>query len=292
MPKISSGYRFSSELIVTLGAVACILVWLGIKPADLHMTPTFPHVTWLIVGLILFALSIASSLYSIYSSRPKFAALQKEHEDEIKRMETVNNSELWRSNEVRKQLGDERKDALEEVRTLKEQLEKLRDEWDRKEKRLNADVQRAQEVGWERDNERREALWQLDEAKSQLALFSPLQMEAFQLSNEIAVLIRSTGNGEPRPPKDAPHTVEATAAYTTRLNSWTDKLTSRYALDYESKVRILIHRFAVEGIKTEHLGSVAVSPQSKVGLIYIARGLADLAVRMHFKEFAEEVDNQ
>jgi len=57
-----SAWKIAGEIVVMLGGLACILTWLGITPKDLRVTPTTSHVAWLIVGLLLFAISLTSSL--------------------------------------------------------------------------------------------------------------------------------------------------------------------------------------------------------------------------------------
>jgi hypothetical protein len=53
----------AERIILALGALACVLVWLGIKPQEVtHMT--WPHWIWLILGLALFAISLYSSIRS------------------------------------------------------------------------------------------------------------------------------------------------------------------------------------------------------------------------------------
>jgi hypothetical protein len=247
MPKISSGYRFFSELMVTLGAVACILVWLGIKPTDVHMTPTLPHMAWLAAGLILFVLSLASSLYSIYGSSRRIAAISEQHKEDIRRIKLQNNSDLWRSDEIRKQLKDERKSALEEVSTLKDQLETLRGECDRKEKQFNAELLRVQEIGRIRDEERRDALRQLDEAKSQLAIFAyfdSLQLDAQTFSQEILQYIKGF---EPKPPLGRPGDEEKRVQIIKR-GEWLQRLMSGYELHFGQRGRDLTLRFRERGI--------------------------------------------
>jgi hypothetical protein len=64
-PIVKAVWKTFAEVIITLGALACILVWLGIKPSDLRMNPTGPHIAWLIAGLVLFALSITMSMRSL-----------------------------------------------------------------------------------------------------------------------------------------------------------------------------------------------------------------------------------
>jgi hypothetical protein len=71
--------KFVAETLVVLGALAGLLQYLGIKPPWVSnapepspMTPAFtqaPHgVGWLIFGLVLFAIALASSTYSLFRS--------------------------------------------------------------------------------------------------------------------------------------------------------------------------------------------------------------------------------
>jgi hypothetical protein len=53
------------DVVVAAGALACILVWLELKPKDIRMM-TWPHWLWFIGALILFAISLISSLRSLY----------------------------------------------------------------------------------------------------------------------------------------------------------------------------------------------------------------------------------
>ena len=57
-----------------LGGFAGFLYWAGIRPKDLAMTVNLPHIVWLIAGLLLFAVSILLSGYSIYRDNRKRTA--------------------------------------------------------------------------------------------------------------------------------------------------------------------------------------------------------------------------
>ncbi len=55
--------------IIWLGALACILVWLGLKPKDLWGWPLNPpHWIWLVLSLALFGSGIIASGFSLYRS--------------------------------------------------------------------------------------------------------------------------------------------------------------------------------------------------------------------------------
>jgi len=60
MEKIKAFFRLAYQVICALGAIACIFLWVGIRPKRVSGM-TWPHWIWLIAGLILFALSLYSS---------------------------------------------------------------------------------------------------------------------------------------------------------------------------------------------------------------------------------------
>jgi hypothetical protein len=69
--------KLVAEIIVTLGALACILVWLEIKPGDLFML-TLPQLVWLVAALILFAAALCMSGRSFYLSTYRTKSLRAE----------------------------------------------------------------------------------------------------------------------------------------------------------------------------------------------------------------------
>lgn len=68
-----------------LGGLACILEWLGIRPRDLRMSATLPHVFWLIFGLLLFGLSISLSILSWRTGRKTLAQSVPIHKEQESR---------------------------------------------------------------------------------------------------------------------------------------------------------------------------------------------------------------
>jgi len=75
-------FKFIFDIIIALGAIACILVWLGIKPGDLSvLTPA--HWMWLAAGIFLGLITLASSGYSLYQSTLKIRQLRESHTEEI-----------------------------------------------------------------------------------------------------------------------------------------------------------------------------------------------------------------
>src|SRR5664280_2236884 len=75
--------KLCAETIVVLGALACILVWLGIKPGDLRMSATWPHWAWLACGLLLFGISLWSSVRSWRLQRQGAREKEKELEGQV-----------------------------------------------------------------------------------------------------------------------------------------------------------------------------------------------------------------
>ncbi len=61
MFSVKSIAAFVAETILVLGALACILVWLDIKPKDFSAM-TLPHWIWLVAAIVMFSISIWSSV--------------------------------------------------------------------------------------------------------------------------------------------------------------------------------------------------------------------------------------
>jgi hypothetical protein len=60
------------DVIVGAGALACVLVWLEVKPKDV-LVMTWPHWLWLAGALVLYAITLTSSLLSLYMVRKQNA---------------------------------------------------------------------------------------------------------------------------------------------------------------------------------------------------------------------------
>lgn len=80
---LNKSWRIALDLIVAAGALACIFVWFGIKPGELRMIPTWPRILWLVLGLVLFALSIGVSCYSIFRSRQEAIMLRAQRDSAV-----------------------------------------------------------------------------------------------------------------------------------------------------------------------------------------------------------------
>jgi hypothetical protein len=127
-------------------------------------------------------------------------------------------------------------------------------------------------------------------------LFTPLQIEAFQMSRELRLLVRNAGNKPRLDPGDYPPSVEGTAAYSNEWDNtvglWVAKLTHRYALDYGSRVKKLVHKFGIEGLSDEGLEMNAESVNSEMGIIYVAKALTDLALKMDFIRLLQDEEKK
>ncbi len=86
------------------------------------MTPTPAHVTWLIIGLLLFGMSIFLSLRSLLKGQGQIKRIKEGHSEELRRMEATRNSESWKAAEIRKQLENEKKEALQELDEIRTQM--------------------------------------------------------------------------------------------------------------------------------------------------------------------------
>ena len=97
MSKAKAVLKFIGEFIIILGAFACILVWLEVKPNDFRGM-TLPHWMWLFTGLGLFAIAISSSSYSLWRSfrdgRSTRKKLIAEHEAEMLTTRTSHRQEI------------------------------------------------------------------------------------------------------------------------------------------------------------------------------------------------------
>jgi hypothetical protein len=134
----------------TLGGFASFLQWLGIKPKDLAMTQSIavPHILWLLLAFGLFAVGIGSAVWSGIVQRQTIKNLRAQRE----------------------------RPEIEE--THREEVRKL-------EAQQKSDLWRLQECYGQCEEEKRSALKQIEEVKSRLAIFSPLQIEAFRLAKEL-----------------------------------------------------------------------------------------------------------
>src|SRR5947209_1006979 len=103
------------DIVVGAGALACVLVWLEVKPKDVRMM-TWSHWLWLIGALILFAISLGSSLRSLYLTTvadkrfdAKIASLDQANAEEIARINKQHESDEYRIRQARDEIAAELK---------------------------------------------------------------------------------------------------------------------------------------------------------------------------------------
>ncbi len=115
-------------IIGAAGAVACILVWLEVKPKDVRMM-SWPHWLWLIGALLLFAFSIGFSAYTFFR--------QKRIDPQLADFESIRLREHLKDAEQRadrllqgsKQI-DQEKTALEQTnQQLEHRVSELQQRW-------------------------------------------------------------------------------------------------------------------------------------------------------------------
>jgi hypothetical protein len=148
-----------------IGGLACIFQWAGITPQDLRMTTTVPHVLWLIVGLVLFAVSTTLSIRAGFVQKQIIKRLQEK---------------LSKRDEDVKESASPNLQYRSLIDTLNEKLEN------------------SSEAYRQCILERGAAINGAEECMAKLAIFSPLQIKAFQLSNEMRTFLRDY---EPIPPQ-------------------------------------------------------------------------------------------
>jgi hypothetical protein len=181
---------FVFNITMSLGAIAGLLAFLGIKPGDLRAKP--PHTVWLIGSLLLFAITLWSSLRASFFLKRQINLLkrardlavnstivqaeiekrfaQEAHQEEIRKLETAHKAELYRANEARRQCEEERRAAISKS----------------------------------------------DEINTRLSIFAPLQLEAVELSDALLSLLKRLG--PPPEPKFTREQIDGmSAAETKRL---------------------------------------------------------------------------
>jgi hypothetical protein len=161
------------------------------------------------------------------------------------------------------------------------------DQLRREEIQRKAELWRAQESRRICDEERREALRQLEEAKSQLALFTPLQIEAFQLAKDLRLFLKELG---PRPqvswgnldPQDG---MAKRMTEQNRLQQpWVAKLVYRYAREYAPRVKNLMLRIGETGLPAFQLGAYADGIVNEENVLTASNLLDGLAVQMNYSD--------
>jgi hypothetical protein len=197
MDKTHRGVVLTFTVLGGLGGLACILQWLGIEPGDLHMTATIPHVVWLVLGLLLFGVSISLSILSWRDGRKTIAEAIVPEREEIKRVK----EDLYNSARSNLEYRGERDRCEEEKRALQKRFDEM---------------------------------------------FSPLQIEAIELSRDILEYLKDFGL---KPPTLNPGTPENRARICERAQ-WLERLMAGYQLRFEQRDKDISLKFQEKGMRT------------------------------------------
>lgn len=122
MPRMAKALGlFAYHSVIWLGALACILVWFGVRPSDLqgwHVN----HAIWLELAITLFAIGIVSSGYSLYRSiKPivknvettrEVAKLERRPESKLKILRALYGPGDQRDIDITESLNSAARDAL------------------------------------------------------------------------------------------------------------------------------------------------------------------------------------
>ncbi|MGA8089640.1 MAG: hypothetical protein WCA10_20380 [Terracidiphilus sp.] len=220
MPKKET-WIFIFAALGGFGGLACILQWLEITPKDLSMTKLvgIPHVLWLITGLALFAASLWSSLRSGFIQKKTIKHLKE-------------------------QLSKEIEDSKGFARRNLEYRAKL-DELFEEGKAHRAELENSQEAYRQCMVERSAFMQGAKESMAKLAMFSSLQIEAFQLAKEMRGFL---GNFEPIPPPiDYGATDKQKIIQSTERSRWRQKIMSAYELQFADRKRKITLEFGALG---------------------------------------------
>jgi hypothetical protein len=241
------------------GGLAAILQYLNISPKNLRMSPTPPHVLWLVGSLGLFAVSMILSIWTgvvqrrtITGLREKIADIahradvrlaaelikvREERQEEIRRMEMQHKSELESSEEAYRQCMLERGAAIKGAEDCLAKLAK-RSEW----------------------------------------LSEPLQIDALDLAQD---LLRFVSDFEPIPGLLGPNhpSKEKEESRAERIR-WRERFTSGFQHRFAERLKIIQLKFKEAGVATNYEGlmSGAIDPDNRARLH--AAALIGMAYRM------------
>ena len=120
------------------------------------------------------------------------------------------------------------------------------------------------------------------EPSSTSDLFSPLQLEAFQLARELRIFLKNMG---PRPVVEISgeiSTVENVRKISEAVRPWLMRVVNTYRADFEDKVNKLVIRLAAENLRDFALDAATKMPNNEKTILDIAELLPLLAVKLDF----------
>lgn len=124
-------------------------------------------------------------------------------------------------------------------------------------------------------------------------LFSPLQLEAFQLARDLRAFLDGLG---PRPTVDKatfPETPDGVYGFVRATMAverpWLNRLHHEYVVQFDSRVDNILHRLAAESLRDFALEAAAKAVGDENGILEIAERLPLLAIRLSFPPRREVV---
>ncbi len=117
-------------------------------------------------------------------------------------------------------------------------------------------------------------------------LFTPLQLEAFQLARELREFLKNMG---PRPvvdisgDKDA-DTLEKIRKINAVVQPWLARLINTYRADFEDRVNKIVVRLAAENLRDFALDAATTMPNNEKTILDIVELLPLLAVKLDFAD--------
>lgn len=146
------------------------------------------------------------------------------------------------------------------------QLEAIRDEARREKAQHDSDLWRAQEARRQCEQERQAVLDTANDLRANLAIFTPLQIDALRFRQKLIAFMKELG---PEPVCDTSDCLDNPTLNAQRITEWHNKvmpfrgkLRSLYALNFKTEAVEMYHRFVVAGIKDVHFGSLADTTDS------------------------------
>ena len=256
MRPLKAFWRFLAEIIVVAGALSCILYWLGVKPGDLRMTPTWLHWVWLAVGLLLFAIGIGLSSFSFFVYRRRaeglatetkstIASVRRECEDEIRRSELLHKDQEYKWNEFYTAYHKRRAELEADVSALQDKL-------------AARDTADAEKVSF---------------------TLSALQQDAFRCAQKLREWIAAVGPLATPPAIAGESDEERERRTTSALAAYRARLRFQYESEYKATVQVIYSKFAIENNRDLWIEQFLERVECNQQVLNIADGLEALAIR-------------
>jgi hypothetical protein len=279
--------RLCAEVIIVLGAFACTLQWLGIKPTDFHMTVSVPHVVWLIVGLALFGISLWSSLRTCIWQAKRLAESDKRHWEAISRADITNAAERLRDTEAHREeiekLEAEKRAALDEISDLKSKLGFL------------SPLQQDALFLSTRLLDFIEAQGQPPQPKytrAEIDRMSSAETErllrAHDRDFDFACEFHFGGGNFFDGPRTADELSKLMTARFMLLDPWYEKVRASYDLQFRDEVEQMRNRFSVEGLPDDVLRVPVQGKMGRENIKAIASKLWELSYKLRDREISLE----